>query len=106
MSAAHNSSPTLLFIPDISGYTNFINAVEIDHSTHIITELLEIIISANILDLKISEIEGDAVFFYRIGQEPSFEEIIAQAENMFTKFHQHLKFSQEESLKVGDQIQL
>lgn len=92
MSAAHNLRPTLFFIPDISGYTTFINKVEIDHSTHIITELLEILLSANILDLKVSELEGDAVFFYRIGKEPSIEELIQQVEEMYTKFHQHLEF--------------
>ncbi|MCK0135922.1 DUF2652 domain-containing protein [Arenibacter sp. S6351L] len=92
MSNVHDIKPTLFFIPDISGFTSFINQVEIDHSTHIIKELLEIIISANVLDLKISEIEGDAVFFYRAGKGPTLEELIGQAEEMFTKFHQHLKF--------------
>ncbi len=98
MSAAHNVSPTLFLIPDISGFTTFINKVEIDHSTHIITELLEILLSANILDLKVSEIEGDAVFFYRIGEEPSFEELIQQVEEMYTKFHQHLKFYERDRI--------
>lgn len=52
---------SLLFIPDISGFTKFVTAVEIDHSQHIIAELLEIIIDSNELGLTISEIEGDAV---------------------------------------------
>jgi len=62
MGTSHKIQSALFFIPDISGYTKFINETEINHSTHIITELLEIIISSNILDLKVSEIEGDAVF--------------------------------------------
>lgn len=98
MSAAHNLWPTLFFIPDISGFTSFINQVEINHSTHIISELLEILLSANTLNLKVSEIEGDAIFFYRIGKEPSFEELILQVENMFTKFHQHLKFYERDRI--------
>ena len=84
--------PTLIFIPDISGFTSFINEIEVEHSTHIITELLEIIIESNILKLKVSEIEGDAVLFYRIGDEPSFIEIAKQAEVMFLEFHRHLKY--------------
>ncbi len=56
MSVAHSVKSSLFFIPDVSGFTTFINQVEIDHCTHIITELLEIILSANILDLKVSEI--------------------------------------------------
>jgi hypothetical protein len=98
MSNDYDVNPTLFFIPDISGYTSFINQVEIDHSTHIIKELLEIIISANVLDLKISEIEGDAVFFYRTGKGPTVEELIEQAEEMFTKFHQHLKFYERDRI--------
>ena len=92
MSTNHNLRPTLIFIPDISGYTNFINSVEIQHSTHIISELLEIILSANTLNLKVSEIEGDAVLFYRFGTEPSFKELLQQVEKMYAKFHQHLQF--------------
>ncbi len=98
MSAAHNLRSTLFFIPDISGYTTFINKVEIDHSTHIISELLEILLSANKLGLKVSEIEGDAVFFYRFGKEPSFEELLHQVEEMFTEFHQHLKFYERDRI--------
>jgi len=94
----HNLQSTLIFIPDISGFTTFINEVAIDHSTHIITELLEIIISSNILNLKLSEIEGDAVFFYRIGKEPTFEEITKQVEVMFLRFHHHLKFYERDRI--------
>lgn len=91
----HNIQPTLLFIPDISGYTKFINEVAIDHSTHIITELLEIVIASNTLDLKVAEIEGDAIFFYHIGKKPAVKDLIAQAETMFFKFHQHLSTYQD-----------
>lgn len=37
---------SFLYIPDISGFTNFVNNTEIEHSKDII-ELLEIIIEAN-----------------------------------------------------------
>lgn len=98
MGTVHNLRSTLFFIPDISGYTTFINEVDIDHSTHIIMELLTIIISSNILNLKVSEIEGDAVFFYRIGKEPTFEELTKQVKVMFLKFHHHLKFYERDRI--------
>lgn len=79
-----------LFMPDISGFTKFIGETEIQHSTHIIQELLEIIINENKLKMDLVEIEGDAVFFYRFGNSPSIENIIGQAKGMFEKFHQHL----------------
>ncbi|WP_175455394.1 DUF2652 domain-containing protein [Pricia antarctica] len=98
MATSHKIQSALFFIPDISGYTKFINETEINHSTHIITELLEIIISSNILNLKVSEIEGDAVFFYRLGDSASIEELIKQTEVMFVKFHQHLKLYEHDRI--------
>ncbi len=83
--------PTLLFIPDISGFTKFIHSTEVSHSQHIIEELLEVLIDANEMDLQISEIEGDAILFYRTGKAPSAAEIIAQVEKMYISFHAHLK---------------
>ena len=80
----------LIFIPDISGFTRFVNEVEIDHSRHIIQELLEVIINANQLGLEISEIEGDAILFYKYGEKPDLEEIYKQVKRMFCDFHKHL----------------
>ena len=58
----------LLFIPDISGFSRFVNAVEIEHSRFIIQQLLEVLIQANDSGLTISEIEGDAILFYKFGE--------------------------------------
>ena len=55
-----------LFIPDISVFTNFVTNTEIEHSRHIIQELLEILIDSNQLGLEISEVEGDAILFLQI----------------------------------------
>lgn len=83
--------PAFLFIPDISGFTRFVTEVEIDHSSHIIQELLEILIESNQLGLEISEIEGDAILFYRFGDAPTAAEALAQVQQMFVNFHKHLK---------------
>lgn len=83
--------PALIFIPDISGFTRFVADVEIEHSQHIIQELLEILIESNDIDLKISEIEGDAILFYRFGQAPTAAALMAQIQRMFVNFHKHLK---------------
>ncbi|HKH62865.1 MAG TPA: DUF2652 domain-containing protein, partial [Flavitalea sp.] len=64
----------LIFIPDISGFTSFVNNTEIEHSRFIIEELLETIINSNQLGLNISEIEGDAVLFYKFGDPPKVQE--------------------------------
>ncbi len=80
----------LLFIPDISGFTRFVNQTEIEHSRLIIQELLEILINANQLGLEVSEIEGDAILFYKFGQSPPLEDIYRQVEKMFCEFHKSL----------------
>src|SRR5215216_4203328 len=80
----------LLFIPDISGFTRFVNETEIEHSRLIIQELLEILINANQIGLEVSEIEGDAILFYKFGEPPDLEELYKQVENMFCAFHRNL----------------
>ncbi|WP_153798818.1 DUF2652 domain-containing protein [Foetidibacter luteolus] len=80
----------LIFIPDISGFTRFVNETEIDHSRLIIQELLEILINANETGLQVSEIEGDAILFYRFGEPPPLDEMYRQVERMFCDFHQNL----------------
>jgi hypothetical protein len=80
----------LLFIPDISGFTQFVNKSEISHSRLIVQELLEILINANQLGLEVSEVEGDAILFYKFGESPELEDIYKQVEKMFREFHKHL----------------
>jgi hypothetical protein len=80
----------LLFIPDISGFTRFVNETEIGHSRLIIQELLELLINANQLGLEVSEIEGDAILFYKFGDPPDLEAVYTQVERMFCAFHRHL----------------
>ena len=80
----------LLFIPDISGFSRFVNEVEIEHSRFIIQQLLEVLIKANDSGLKISEIEGDAILFYRFGEPVELSSLYSQVEKMFRAFHQYI----------------
>ncbi len=82
---------SLLFIPDISGFTNFVNSTEVEHGRHVIAELLDLIIESDRLGLTVSELEGDAVLFYLDGRVPSVESLVAQARHTFTAFHAKLK---------------
>lgn len=82
---------SLLFLPDISGFTKFVQTTEVEHSQHVISELLEVLIGANTQNLQLAEIEGDALFFYKEEEIPSLEKLLAQMETMFTAFYSHLK---------------
>ena len=80
----------LLFIPDISGFTRFVTETEVNHSRRIIEELLEVVIDANRIGLEVSEIEGDAILFFRFGASPDLEQLCGQVEHMFRAFHERL----------------
>ncbi|SDJ50952.1 Protein of unknown function [Pedobacter sp. ok626] len=80
----------LLFIPDISGFTRFVSESEINHSRIIIQELLELLINANQIGLEVSEVEGDAILFYKFGEPPQLKELYKQVEKMFCLFHKSL----------------
>ena len=86
-----DTSSSLLFIPDITGFTEFVQQTAIMHSQHIIAELLEVIAKANELDLELAEIEGDALFFYKHLDIPPVEALWQQARKIFIAFHTHLK---------------
>jgi len=83
--------PALLFMPDISGFTEFVSSTEITHAQSIIQEVLEILVESNQINMEVGEIEGDAIFFYRLGKPPNMNELLKQVQTMFTKFHQHLQ---------------
>ena len=85
------SSNVLFFIPDIGGFTRFVTETEISHSQHIVSELLELLVDSNEIGLEVSEFEGDAVLFYRAGELPTLDELMAQARRMFLNFHGHLQ---------------
>ena len=70
-SAADGQQPALLLIPDISGFTRFIEQSGSPQAPFLVADLLEILIEANILELEVNEIQGDAVLFYRLGPPPS-----------------------------------
>ena len=88
----------IIYLPDISGFTKFVTETEIRHSEHIISELMEVILKSNLLDFKISEIEGDAVLFYRTGAPPKIEEVIELSKQMFLNFHNHLRIIERDNV--------
>lgn len=79
-----------LFIPDISGFTQFVNSTEIEHSTHIIEELINLIVDEGSKDFEMAEIEGDAVFFYKKDSHMTPALVLDSAKRIFTAFHKHL----------------
>lgn len=76
----------LIFIPDISGFTNFVKSIDINLGVSIVRDLLNNIIDNTPLDMNLSEIEGDAVLFYKLGQPFPLKEIIKGFTHMYEAF--------------------
>ncbi len=91
------SSATIL-IPDISGFTEFITATELEHGSHAINILLNSIIDAVGNEYEVSEIEGDAVLMFKRGNVPSKKEILNICLKIFNAFHYQRKWMQQHAV--------
>lgn len=76
----------LVFIPDISGFTELVHSTDVITGRMIIRELLGTLLRHNTLRMKVAEIEGDAIFFFKWKAIPSPDELYAQFEKMKTAF--------------------
>lgn len=84
------AQPTLICIPDISGFTQFMSDVDFELSARVIPSLLNKVIYSNFIGLKVSEIEGDAVLFYKAGDPPPFNDLIAQCAKFYKEFYNQM----------------
>lgn len=84
------AAPTLICIPDISGFTRFMSDMDFELTSKVIPSLLNKIIYSNEIELKVSEIEGDAVLFFRQGGLPPFEKLVNQCQYFYTEFYKQL----------------
>nr|WP_294896687.1 DUF2652 domain-containing protein [uncultured Pedobacter sp.] len=83
-----SSVPVFFCIPDITGFTKFITSTEDpEFANKVITKVLNKVATANILEMDIAEIEGDAVFFYKIGRLPSVKKVAKQCQLIYDTFN-------------------
>lgn len=82
----HDVISGLLFIPDISGFSELAHSTDVLTGRQITYELLSAIINKNTMQLTIGEVEGDAIFFYRHGNPPTLKELMHQYEEMNNAF--------------------
>jgi len=81
-----NEFDGLVFMPDISGFSELVHSTDVLTGKQITYELLSAIINQNIVQLKVAEVEGDAVLFYREGVAPSIRQLFEQFEKMTMAF--------------------
>ena len=80
-----------IVIPDITGFTRFMSDIDLKISKRVIPALLNKIIYTNQVGLKVSEIEGDAVLFYKTGPPVDAQQMAKQCQRFYLDFYQQLK---------------
>ncbi|MBU2527574.1 MAG: DUF2652 domain-containing protein [Bacteroidetes bacterium] len=90
MEVCYSNQEAVILIPDISGFTGFVSVADTEHAQEIIALLLESVLDNNLLDFELSEIEGDAVLFYKLKPPFTANEVIQQCNKMFQAFHKIL----------------
>lgn len=80
----------------MTGFTQFMSETDIDFSRKVIPPLLQTIVNSNVLNLKLSEIEGDAVLFYRTGTLPSLQELAEQCKMFYVDFGHRLQLLKQQ----------
>lgn len=76
----------LILIPDVTGFTNFVKNINIQLGSEIMHELLNEILENNPLQVELSEIEGDALLYYREGKPIDTNELFAGLQQMYNAF--------------------
>ena len=90
-----------LLIPDISGFTRFVQNTDMEIGKHIISRLLTVLLNTNVLNMDVSEIEGDAILFYKLGKRFSATEVMTQFNMMQKRFRTELlQLAQETGLDL------
>src|SRR5579872_1477440 len=62
-----NPESAYFAIADISGYTNFLAGVELDHAQDIIADFMDVVVKGLRPPFRLAKFEGDAAFVYSTG---------------------------------------
>lgn len=86
-----NAQSGIILIPDFSGFTEFVFNTKLYTGEYIVKQLLSILIDVNNQYFDISEIEGDAILFYRYDNKPSYKKISRMLQNMRKAFNMKIQ---------------
>lgn len=96
-----------ILIPDISGFTNFVNKTDLVSGQIITQRLLRSLLENDLLDLELSELEGDAALLYKYSKKLKPNDILKQYEVMLENFHrEQALINQEFQLELNLSLKL
>lgn len=86
-----NIQEGIILIPDLNGFTEFVFNTKLYTGEYIVRQLLSTLIEMNDQYFEISEIEGDAILFYRYDNDPSYQNISRMLCKMQDAFNRKIK---------------
>ena len=78
-------------IADISGYTNFISGVELDHGQDIIADIMDTLLRALRPTFRLAKFEGDAAFVYALAERIDGSLLQDAIESAYFAFRKRLR---------------
>jgi uncharacterized protein YndB with AHSA1/START domain len=78
-------------IADISGYTQFLAGVELDHAQDIITDLMDTVVRSLRPPFRLAKFEGDAAFLYAVADNVDGSAIQDAVESTYFAFRKRLR---------------
>jgi Protein of unknown function (DUF2652)/Polyketide cyclase / dehydrase and lipid transport len=85
-----DSEPACLAIADISGYTEYLAGVELDHAQDILADLVTTVVTALRPTFHLAKLEGDAAFVYALTPDVDGSILLDTLERCYFAFRQRL----------------
>ena len=83
--------PAYFAIADISGYTNFLAGVELDHAQDIIADLMDTVVKGLRPPFRLAKFEGDAAFVYAATEKVDGSMLQDSIESAYFKFRRRVR---------------
>ena len=78
-------------IADISGYTNFLAGVELDHAQDIIADFMDTVVKGLRPPFRLAKFEGDAAFVYAVADKVDGSLLQDTIESAYFRFRRRLR---------------
>ena len=86
-----NAESACFVIADISGYTNFVSGVELDHAQDIIADIMDTLLKALRPPFRLAKFEGDAAFVYALADKVDGSLLQDSIEQAYFAFRKRLR---------------
>ena len=87
----HRAQPGTLIIGDLSGYTRYLSETEFDHAHAVLDGVFGVMLKALQPAFNFQELEGDAVFVYRLESQPDAAVVLDGVEQTYFAFRRHMR---------------